>query len=43
MIIVGKSMPIDNYAQYKRVINQTTGRLTGQQQTGCPQKTRHDT
>ena len=27
MIIVGKSMPIDNYEQYKRVINQTTGRL----------------
>ena len=27
MIIVGKSMPIDNYEQYKRVINQITGRL----------------
>ena len=23
----GKSMPIDNYEQYKRVINQITGRL----------------
>ena len=27
MIIVGKSMPIDNYEHYKRVINQITGRL----------------
>ena len=27
MIIVGKSLPIDNYEQYKRVINQITGRL----------------
>ena len=27
MIIVGKSMPINNYEQYKRVINQITGRL----------------
>ncbi len=27
MIIVGKSMPIDNYEQYKRVINQITWRL----------------
>ena len=27
MIIVGKSMPIDNYEQYKRVITQITGRL----------------
>ena len=27
MIIMGKSMPIDNYEQYKRVINQITGRL----------------
>ena len=27
MITVGKSMPIDNYEQYKRVINQITGRL----------------
>ena len=27
MIIVGKSMPIDNYEQYKGVINQITGRL----------------
>ena len=27
MIIVGKSMPVDNYEQYKRVINQITGRL----------------
>ncbi len=27
MIIVGKSMPIDNYEQYKRVINQITGRI----------------
>ena len=27
MIIVGKSMPIDNYEQYKRVINQISGRL----------------
>ena len=27
MIIVGKSMPNDNYEQYKRVINQITGRL----------------
>ena len=27
MIIVGNSMPIDNYEQYKRVINQITGRL----------------
>ena len=27
MIIVGKLMPIDNYEQYKRVINQITGRL----------------
>ena len=27
LIIVGKSMPIDNYEQYKRVINQITGRL----------------
>ena len=27
MIIVGKSMPIDNYEQYSRVINQITGRL----------------
>ena len=30
MIMVGKSMPIDNYEQYKRVINvinQITGRL----------------
>ena len=26
-IIVGKSMPIDNYEQYNRVINQITGRL----------------
>ena len=26
MIIVGKSMPIDNYEQYKRVINEITGR-----------------
>ena len=27
MIKVGKSMTIDNYEQYKRVINQVTGRL----------------
>ena len=27
MIIVGKSMAIDNYEQYKIVINQITGRL----------------
>ena len=27
IIIVGKSMPIDNYEQYQRVINQITGRL----------------
>ena len=27
MIIVGKSVSIDNYEQYKRVINQITGRL----------------
>ena len=27
MIIVGNSMPIDNYEQYKRVMNQITGRL----------------
>ena len=27
MIIEGKSMAIDNYEQYKRVINQITGRL----------------
>ena len=27
MIIVGKSMPIDNYQQYKRVINQITGTI----------------
>ena len=27
MIIVGKSMPINNYEQYKRVINQITGTL----------------
>ena len=27
MIIVGKSMPINNYERYKRVINQITGRL----------------
>ena len=27
MIIVGKSMPIDKYEQYKRVINQFNGRL----------------
>ena len=27
IIIVGKSMPIGNYEQYKRVINQITGRL----------------
>ena len=27
MIIVGKSMSIANYEQYKRVINQITGRL----------------
>ena len=27
MIIVGKSMPIDNYEQYERVINQITGIL----------------
>ena len=27
MIIVGKSMTVDNYEQYKRVINQITGRL----------------
>ena len=27
IIIVGKSMPIDNYEQYKRVINKITGRL----------------
>ena len=27
MIIVGKSMPIDNYEQQKRVINQMTGSL----------------
>ena len=27
MIIVGKSVPIDNYEQYKRVMNQITGRL----------------
>ena len=27
MIIVGKSMPIDHYEQYKRVIKQITGRL----------------
>ena len=27
MIIVRKSMTIDNYEQYKRVINQITGRL----------------
>ena len=26
-MIVGKSMPIDNYEQYKRIINQITGRL----------------
>ena len=26
-IIVGKSMPIDNYEKYKTVINQITGRL----------------
>ena len=26
MIILGKSMPLDNYEQYKRVINQITGR-----------------
>ena len=28
MIIVGKSMSIYNYEQYKRVINQITGRLS---------------
>ena len=28
MIIVGKSMPIYNYEQYKRVINQTPGDYT---------------
>ena len=27
MMVVGKSMTIDNYEQYKRVINQVTGRL----------------
>ena len=27
MIIVGKSTPIDNYEQYKRVINQITERI----------------
>ena len=27
LIIVGKSMPSDNYEQYKRVINEITGRL----------------
>ena len=27
MIIVGKSMSVYNYEQYKRVINQITGRL----------------
>ena len=27
MIIEGKSMAIDNYEQYKSVINQITGRL----------------
>ena len=27
MIMVGKSVPIDNYEQYERVINQITGRL----------------
>ena len=27
MIIVGKSMPTDDYEQYKRVINQITERL----------------
>ena len=27
MIMVGKSVPIDNYEQYKIVINQITGRL----------------
>ena len=27
IIIVGKSMPIGNYEQYKRVINHITGRL----------------
>ena len=27
MIIVGKSVPSDNYEQYKRVINQITWRL----------------
>ena len=27
MIKVGKSMPIDNYEKYKRVINQITGGL----------------
>ena len=27
MLIVGKSVPIDKYEQYKRVINQIIGRL----------------
>ena len=28
MIIVGKLVPVDNYEQYKRVINQITGDYT---------------